>query len=53
MVKCDICGEKLALTFLNKVRGTIIKDSNHKKRYICSNCQSANKDKDLKKLLEK
>ena len=53
MVKCDICGEKIQTTFLNKLVGTIIKDENHKKRNICSNCQRLHKGEDLKTLIEK
>jgi hypothetical protein len=52
MAKCDLCGEKIALTFLNKVRGTIVRDSNHKKRHICPHCQQENSDKDIKTLLK-
>ena len=52
MVKCDVCKEKIALTFLNKVRGSVFYDENHKKRYICSSCQSINKGKDFKDLID-
>ncbi len=38
-MKCDICREKIAETFLKKVVGTVIKDHQYKKRYVCSSCQ--------------
>ena len=33
--KCDMCGNKIEVTFLGKIRGTEIK-----KRFVCSTCQS-------------
>lgn len=51
MAKCDICGEKISLTFLNKVVGTVVYDKDHKKKTVCPACQSMNKDKDLRDLL--
>jgi len=44
MVKCDLCGQKLATTFLNKIIGTIIKDKDGKKKTICSDCQRNHQD---------
>jgi DNA-directed RNA polymerase subunit RPC12/RpoP len=49
-MKCDICGNKIEKTFLDKVLGTYItKDS--KKYVICSNCQKTlTKEQILEKL---
>lgn len=44
MVKCDICGEKIAVTFLDKIDGSYIK-KNGKMKAVCSNCQKKFKDK--------
>jgi hypothetical protein len=38
MVKCDLCGQKIEMTFLNKIIGTIVKKDG-KKKNICSDCQ--------------
>jgi hypothetical protein len=51
MVKCDICKEKIAKTFLNKLLGTTI-NSEGKTKYVCSDCQKEHKDTDLKTLVE-
>lgn len=45
-MKCEICGKKIAELFLNKIKGTIIKDEKHKKRYVCFECQKRLKDKE-------
>jgi hypothetical protein len=40
MVKCDICGNKIAELFLGKLKGTIIKkEGQSKKYYVCFDCQ--------------
>lgn len=39
MAKCEICGEKVAETFLHKVLGTYVYDAKNKKHLICLNCQ--------------
>ncbi|MBS3133654.1 hypothetical protein J4214_00300 [Candidatus Woesearchaeota archaeon] len=39
MAKCDLCGNKLDMIFLNKIMGTYVK-VNRKTRTVCSNCQS-------------
>lgn len=51
MVKCDLCGQKVPTTFLNKLVGTIIKDKNGKKKTICSNCQKEHSKEELKELI--
>jgi len=38
-MKCDICGKKIELTFLNKMIGTSMRDAKKKKRNVCSECQ--------------
>lgn len=49
-IKCKLCDEEIAETFLGKIAGTIIK-SNSKKYYICSACQKEHKN-NLKEKLE-
>ena len=51
MVKCEICGEKVQKTFLNKILGTYMKDSHGKQRVICQNCQKEYDDEKLKEKL--
>lgn len=50
-MKCEICKEKIEETFLNKIVGTIIKDSKGKTHNVCPNCQRNLGEK--KKILEK
>ncbi len=38
-MKCDICSKTIATGFLEKVKGTYIRDKNKKKRSICFECQ--------------
>ena len=38
-MKCEICKSKLAITFLEKPKGTYIKDKKGKKHTICFECQ--------------
>jgi len=38
-MKCDICGKKIETTFLNKLIGTVMRDSKRKKRNVCNECQ--------------
>lgn len=45
-MKCEICKKKIAEMFLDKIKGTIIYDKNHKKRFVCFECQKNFKDKD-------
>jgi hypothetical protein len=39
MAKCEICGKKIDVTFLDKIIGTYIKDHKGKKHAICFECQ--------------
>jgi len=53
--KCDICKQEIKTTFLDKLKGTIIKTGEgetSKTHYICSNCQKEHKNK-LKEELSK
>jgi len=47
-MKCDICGKKIELTFLNKIIGTRIKDEKKKKRIICNECQKRHTTTELR-----
>lgn len=52
-MKCEICKNKVAETFLKKPIGTFIKDKKGKKHLICFECQknfSNNKTKILENL---
>ena len=42
--KCKICGNKIEVTFLNKLRGTFIK-----KKAVCSDCQKKYSYEELRK----
>ncbi len=50
MVKCDICKEKIATTFLGKLVGTVVKKEG-KPKQVCSNCQKEHAGKDLSTLV--
>ena len=50
-MKCEICKKKIEEIFLNKLKGTYIKDEKGKKHTICFECQSKIKDKE--KILER
>lgn len=45
MVKCEICGNRIAETFLNKILGTYVKDEKGKKYTLCMECQKKFKSK--------
>ncbi|MBR9683530.1 hypothetical protein GOV03_03230 [Candidatus Woesearchaeota archaeon] len=46
MVKCSICGNKIAELFLGKLKGTILrKEGTSKKYHICFDCQKKFKSK--------
>jgi hypothetical protein len=45
-MKCEICGKKIAETFLGKVVGTYVKDAKGKKHLICFECQQKFKKKE-------
>ncbi|MBC8495235.1 hypothetical protein H8D36_03720 [archaeon] len=38
-MKCDICGKKIEKTFLNKIVGSYMRNSKHKKKVVCPECQ--------------
>jgi len=46
MAKCEICKKKIAVTFLGKVKGTIIKDKSGRKHIVCPECQKKFKTKE-------
>lgn len=50
--ECEICSQKIAITFLGKLLGTFIKDAKGKKHTVCRNCQKqlGSKAKILEKL---
>jgi len=53
-MRCDLCKGNIEETFLEKIKGTIIKIRKGEKNeiyYICSECQK--KHKDIKKELSK
>lgn len=45
-MKCEICSNKIEETFLKKIIGSVVKDKEGKKHYICSECQKKFKTKD-------
>jgi Zn-finger protein len=47
MNKCEICSEKLSITFLNKQVGTVIKDEKGKKHWICQSCQKGKSKEEM------
>ncbi|MBR9675993.1 hypothetical protein GOV05_03220 [Candidatus Woesearchaeota archaeon] len=51
-MKCAVCNQRIETTFLNKLLGTVIKDSKGKKKGVCSSCQKKHADKNdlLKKI---
>ncbi len=51
MTKCDICGKKIEMTFLNKLVGTVMRNENGKKKNVCSQCQKQFKKEELKEKL--
>ena len=47
MAKCDICKNKIAELFLEKIKGTIIKKPGSSKQYtVCFECQKKLKTKE-------
>ena len=44
-MKCEICNTKLAETFLEKIKGTVVKDEKGKKHHVCFECQKKFKNK--------
>ena len=52
MTKCNICNNKIAETFLEKMKGTIIKKAGSSKQYsVCFECQKKLQTKEA--MLEK
>lgn len=50
MVKCTLCGQKIATTFLGKLVGTQI-GSGKSAKYLCSQCQKNHSKEDVVKLV--
>ena len=50
-MKCEICKQSVEETFMKKIVGTVVKDENGKKHYICNNCQNKFKN-DKKEILK-
>ncbi|MBI4738131.1 hypothetical protein HY772_00960 [Candidatus Woesearchaeota archaeon] len=46
-MKCEICGNKIVETFLEKAVGTVVKDAKGKKHWVCAKCQSSLHSKDV------
>ena len=46
-MKCNVCGKSIATTFLEKLKGTYVKDPKGKLHSVCFECQSKFKDKVL------
>ncbi len=44
-MKCEICSKAMAKTFLEKLKGTFVKDAKGKLHSVCFECQSRFKDK--------
>lgn len=44
-MKCEICGKAVATTFLEKLKGTFVKDEKGKPHSVCFECQSRFKNK--------
>lgn len=45
-MKCEICKVEIATTFLEKIKGTVVKNKEGKKHTICFDCQKKFKSKD-------
>lgn len=45
-MKCEVCGKTMAATFLEKLKGTFVKDAKGKLHSVCFECQSKFKDKE-------
>lgn len=44
-MKCEICGKRIKVGLLGKIKGTYIKDENGKLHIICDECQRKFKTK--------
>jgi len=54
-MKCDICAENIEETFLEKIKGTVIKikkGEKTKEYHVCDRCQKEYGDKIRGKVLE-
>ncbi len=51
-MKCEICGNEIRTTYLNKLVGTVVYDEKGKKHYICNECQSKYSKEEILKLLK-
>ncbi len=51
-MKCDICKTTLAMMFLEKIKGTYVKDAKGKLHAVCFDCQKkvGTKEELIKKL---
>ena len=45
-MKCEVCSKAIATTFLEKLKGTFVKDAKGKPHSVCFECQSKLKDKE-------
>ncbi len=50
MVKCEVCNQNISVVFLDKIKGTVIKDSKGKKHFVCSECQKKHSVEELKNI---
>ena len=39
-MKCEVCSKSIATTFLEKLKGTFVKDAKGKLHSVCFECQS-------------
>ncbi|MBI2145466.1 hypothetical protein HYU18_04045 [Candidatus Woesearchaeota archaeon] len=44
-MKCEVCSKSIAKTFLDKIKGTYVKDEKGKPHVVCFECQKNLKDK--------
>ena len=38
-MRCEVCDSKVESIFLGKMLGTVVKNGDGKKHYVCSGCQ--------------
>ncbi|MFC1647922.1 hypothetical protein ACFL1B_00530 [Nanoarchaeota archaeon] len=48
-MKCVVCSKQVETTFLGKPIGTYVKDSKHKKKAVCQECQKAKSMDEIRK----
>ena len=46
-MKCELCKERLDVTFLAKPVGTAVKDAKGKQRWVCAACQRGKTKEEL------